>query len=119
MDTNWSRKNRNWSDLPRKNPGPGEYHHDVGSSNRHAYNAPGNRFASAVLEDPAQQKKIRERFPGPGTYEAAALKVGHMKKILGGPLEEIVKDEQVPGPGAYKEKSTLLHDAPGFVIKPA
>jgi hypothetical protein len=42
-----------------------------------------------------------------------------MKKILGGPLEEIVKDEQVPGPGAYKEKSTLLQDAPGFVIKPA
>jgi hypothetical protein len=119
MHTNWSRKNRNWSDLPKKNPGPGEYNHEVGSSNRHAYNAKGNAFALSPLEDPVEVKKIRDRFPGPGTYEAAPLKVGHMKKILGGPLEEIVKDEQVPGPGAYKEKSTLLHDAPGFVIKPA
>ena len=63
-------------------------------------------------------KKIRDRFPGPGTYEAAPLKVGHMKKILGGKLDEEAHDDNVPGPGAYEKKSTLLADAPGFVIKP-
>ena len=43
--TNWSRGGREWSDLPKKNPGPGKYNHDNKLQPRFEYELPGHKFS--------------------------------------------------------------------------
>ena len=63
-------------------------------------------------------------MPGPGKYEAAPLKVGYTKKILGGPLKPKEKLSEVPGPDNYHpygkdkpgDEKCPVKGAPGFKI---
>jgi hypothetical protein len=83
MGTNWSRGGRNWSALPKKNPGPGRYEHNpparrvfLNKENGGVpYFFPGNKFGGASLEDPAIAKRIKNNFPGPASYPLKGLNV--------------------------------------------
>jgi hypothetical protein len=67
MQTNWSRAGRNWSALPKKNPGPGKYEHNPPAHrtqyNKHGksvnYQFPGYKIPEAAREDPATTKRVK------------------------------------------------------------
>lgn len=65
-------------------------------------------------------------MPGPDKYDPAPLKVGYMKRILGGAMNPIEKDEKFPGPGTYNpggsydpESGNTIKGVPSFkIVKP-